>query len=81
METDIFDVLTKGIIDLDIERIKTAVVNNDEEGLNWVRDLLDNGHIGYSQMDVQDLFLEFRARGLKLATIKHDGTGFAGVDK
>jgi hypothetical protein len=63
MQSEVLDVIHNALIKYDIDRLKQAVLHGDEEGLNWVRDLLDNHYSGFTTTELID---EFQGRGLEL---------------
>ena len=63
MQSEVLDVIHNALIKYDIDRIKRAVLENDDAELNWLRDLLDNH---YSTFEADDLIDEFQGRGLEL---------------
>jgi hypothetical protein len=72
MQSEVLEVIIKGLVEDDINRLRKAIrgthdhpYGNDEE-LNWLRQILEEGHVGYDEMDASDLIDEFQARGLEL---------------
>jgi len=63
MQSEVLEVIHNALINHGIDRVKRAVLNNDDQGLNWLRDLLDNH---YSTFTTTDLIDEFQGRGLEL---------------
>jgi hypothetical protein len=63
MQSEVIEVLTKGLIKHDLDRIKQAVKDNDEKGLDFIRFILDDYYSGFATTDLID---EFQERGLEL---------------
>lgn len=63
MQSEVLDVIHNALLKHDIDRIKRAVLDNDDAGLTWLHDLLDNH---YSAFTTTDLIDEFQGRGLEL---------------
>jgi hypothetical protein len=63
MQSDVMEVITKALIEHDIDRIKRALLDGDDAGLNWLRDYFEDA---YNNMMASDLIDEFQGRGLEL---------------
>lgn len=73
MHSEIMEVIIRGLVANDIERIKRAVTNDWEEDLNWLRDILRSGFSGYEYLDDASLIDEFQSRRLELVATKRGG--------
>jgi hypothetical protein len=73
MHSEIMEVIIRGLVANDIERIKRAVTNDWEEDLNWLRDILRSGFSGYEDLDGASLIDEFQSRRLELVAMKRGG--------
>jgi len=70
MHSEIMEVIIRGLVANDIERIKRAITNDWEEDLDWLREILEVGFIGYIYQDDASLIDEFQSRRLELVATK-----------
>jgi hypothetical protein len=63
MQGEVLEVITMALVNHDVDRIKRAVMDGDEAGLDWLRSYFEDA---YNTMAAVDLIYEFQARGLEL---------------